>query len=261
MTGRLGATFLPLVLAIGAACGGGPLAAQMSPPATSAPTQRTPTPVPPSAIPTAVPVLSDGPIPPGTYLFVHQNACDSPPIDCPAGATPPPRLGVQLTVPAGWVAATDAFMIRPADGREPGAPGNSALVMGWTSFHVGLNSEPCSQTSHQRTDIDVGPTVDDFVEAVRAHPGLDISDPTGVSLGGYQGRSFTLTGPPDLSGCEEWRPWDPGFFAQGPNNIWDVWVMSVDGFRILIVTQRFRETPPDVSAELRKIAESIRFVP
>jgi hypothetical protein len=208
-----------------------------------------------------VPVLRDGPITPGTYLFIHQNVCDDPPRDCPGGATPPPALGIELTVPAGWVAATEFLSISPAEERERGAPNNSALVMGWTNFWVGLNSEPCSQVSHQRTDIGVGPSVDDFVEAVVAHPTLDITEPSDVSLGGYRGRSFTLTGPPDISGCEEWRPWDPGFFAQGPNNLWDVWVMDVNGFRILIVANRFPETPADVSAELREIVESIRFVP
>jgi len=205
--------------------------------------------------------LEDGPLAAGTYVFVHQNVCDDPPRDCPAGASPPPALGIELTVPSGWVAANDFYLISPADGRELGAPNQSALVMGWTNFWVGLNSEPCSQISHQRTDIEVGPSVDDFVEAVVAHPTLDISEPTDVTLGGYSGRFFSLAGPADLSGCEEWRPWDPGFFAQGPDNLWDVWVMDVDGFRILIVTHQFPETPPDVKADLRQIVESIRFVP
>ena len=268
MAARSHARWLSLALAVAAGCSGGPMATQ-TPPATgsavpstsvavASPPATTPRTAPPSA---AVPRLEDGPITPGTYVFVHQNACASPPIDCALGATPPPALGVQVTVPAGWVAATDAFLISAADGREPRAPSSSALVMGWTSFYVGLNSEPCSQISHQPTDIHVGPSVDDFVEAVVAHPKLQITKPMDVSLGGYQGRFFTLTGPADISGCEEWRPWDPGFYAQGPNNLWDVWVMDVNGFRILIVGETFPETPAAVKAELRAIVASIRFVP
>lgn len=262
MTGRVRARLVPFVLAFAAGCGGGPLASQTSPPISSpATSSAAATPTPPGAPPSALPVLSDGPILPGTYLFVHQNVCDDPPRDCPAGATPPPALGIELTAPAGWEAATDFFAISPVGGRETGAPNNSGLVMGWTNFHVGLNSEPCSQTSHQPTDIAIGPSVPDFVDAVVAHPTLEITEPSDVSLGGYRGMFFTMTGPADLSGCEEWRPWDPGFFAQGPNNIWDVWVMDVQGFRILIVAQYFPQTPVDVTTELRQIAESIRFVP
>jgi hypothetical protein len=206
-------------------------------------------------------LLKDGPVAPGTYVFMLRPSCDDPPRDCPAQASPPPALGIELTVPAGWHAANEFFLISPADGRETGAPNNSALVMGWTSFWVGLNSEPCAQTDHQRTDIEVGPSVDDFVEAVVAHPKLDTTEPTDVRLGGYTGRFFSLTGPADLDDCVEWRPWDPGFFIQGPNNVWDVWVMAVNGFRVLIVAQYFPETPAGVKAELRAIAESIRFVP
>lgn len=265
MAARSHARWLSLALAVTAGCSSGPLASQAplatrsAVPSTGVAVASPPATEPPSAA--AVPSLENGPITPGTYLFEHRVACNDPPRDCPVGATPPPALGVQLTVPSGWVAATDAYLISAADGREPGAPSNSALVMGWTGFYVGLNSEPCSQISHQPTDIDVGPSVDDFVEAVVAHPKLEITEPMDVSLGGYQGRFFALTGPANISGCEEWRPWDPGFYAQGPNNLWDVWVMDVNGFRILIVTESFPETPADVKAELRSIVESIRFVP
>ena len=106
----------------------------------------------------------------------------------------------------------------------------------------------------------MGPTVDDFVAAVIAHPTLEITEPTDVELGGYRGKSFTLTGPSDISMCDDWRPWDPGFYVQGPDNIWDVWVMDIDGFRVLIITQYFPDTPEDVTTELRDMVESIQFV-
>jgi hypothetical protein len=107
----------------------------------------------------------------------------------------------------------------------------------------------------------VGPTVDDFVNAVVANRKLEVSEPTDVTLGGHSGRFFALSAPADISKCELWQPWDPGFHAQGPSNIWDVWVMDVNGFRVLLADEYFAQTGADVKTELRAMVESIAFKP
>jgi hypothetical protein len=229
-----------------------------SPKATPAPSLRTASSQPSIPTPSAVPVLRDGRITPGTYFYVPYSC--NPPRTCSdtESAGTPGAPGIEVTVPSTrWEAATEFLAIWPTFGGSQ----SGALIMGWTNNEVGLNSEPCSQTSHETTDIEVGPSVDAFVEAVAAHPKLDITQPIDVELGGFSGRFFTLTTPADQSGCEEWRPWDPGFYAQGPNNIWDVWVMDVNGFRILIVADYFPQTSDAIKSELRAMAESIRFVP
>ena len=80
-----------------------------------------------------------------------------------------------------------------------------------------------------------------------------------TKLEGASGRYFTLTGPAELSGCVEWRPRDPGFYAQGPNNIWEVWVLDVEGHRVLIVADYFPGTSARTIAQLRQMVESIHF--
>jgi hypothetical protein len=49
--------------------------------------------------------------------------------------------------------------------------------------------------------------------------------------------------------------------VQGPNHIWDIWVVDVDGFRVLIITAQYAATPADIKAELREMVESVTFGP
>lgn len=204
-------------------------------------------------------VLEDGPVTPGRYRFQVFSTCDKH-AGCPTEKEPPLPL-VEVTVPDGWDAATDVLSIFPAVGRDTTSRNGPALAMGWTNFWLGLNSQPCSQREHQKPDIAVGPTVQDFVDAVSAHPLLKVSKPKPVKLGRYSGQFISLFGPKDISGCTEWRPWDPAPYLQGPENRWDLWVMDVKGVRTVVMTEYFPETPADIKAELHEMAESVRFTP
>lgn len=216
-----------------------------------------------SATPSGIPTLQEGPVTPGRYVFTIRNVCEAgDPIGCPEGSDPPPPLDLEITVPAGWQHWSDFGLLTPDAGDEPTeGPDGAAIVMGWTTFNVGLNSDPCLTQGHEVPDIKVGPSVDDFVDAVQAHKGLDVTEPEDVELGGHPARFFSLRGPANISKCDNWRPWDPGFYVQGPNNLWDVWVVDVDGDRVLIVNQYFPDTPSTVTGQLREMAESIEFLP
>lgn len=213
----------------------------------------------PSPTPSAASALLDGPVPPGRHRLAVMSTCAAT-MACPTDEDPALPT-IDVAVPAGWVADTEVVALFPAPGRDMTSRNSPALVLGWTNHWVGLSSQPCSPVSHQETDIRVGHAVADFVDAVVAHPLLDVTEPTSVRLGGYRGQFFSLVGPKDISDCEEWRPWDPGPYLQGGENRWDLWVMDVDGVRVVVMAQYFPETPRVVKDELRAMAESIRFTP
>ena len=267
-TGRRGRTPAPqqalrtvsvlsaLLLAL-TACSGHASVGDAAASPTHAPTQDTAsssTPAPPAGSP-----FLDGPVPPGRHLLAVMSTC-APTLGCPTDEDPALPT-IDVAVPGGWVADTEVASLFPAPGRDTTSRNAPALVLGWTNHWVGLNSQPCSPVSHQDPDIEVGHTVSDFVDAVVAHPLLDVTQPTSVRLGSYRGQFLSLTGPKDISDCEEWRPWDPGPYLQGEENRWDLWVIDVDGVRVVVMAQYFPETPPVIKDELRAMARSIRFAP
>jgi hypothetical protein len=166
----------------------------------------------------------------------------------------------QISVPGGgWEAGDEGTVIVSPQGTE--GPDGAALILRWSGLTTGLHADPCLPVSHLPTDIAVGVTVDDFIGAVVAHPALQVTEPAEIQLDGYSGRFFTLTGPSDISGCNNWRPWEPGIFVQGPDNIWRVWAIDVDGLRVILLTEEFAGTSAEVKSELAAMVESIRFLP
>jgi hypothetical protein len=218
---------------------------------------------PATATPSAsLPTLpEDGPLEPGRYRSeIGEYTCENPPV-CTEETGPARTLFFEITVPGGYATFGGFPLISVDSTSGTNGPDGGALVLGWSNSGVGLYSDPCRGTDFEAPDIAVGPTVDDFVESVQAHPELDITEPEVVELGDFGGKLFTLTGPSDISGCETWQPWDPGFYVQGEDNRWDVWVIDADGFRVMIVAEYFPATPDEIRAELREMAESIRFMP
>lgn len=225
-------------------------------------TSRTPSAAVISPPPRGVVPLPDGYVEPGRYRFLVVGDCEGAEkhelVECPPGTTEPPPIPLEVTVPAGWAASPEFHLLeRVGPGTDP--PGGAALVLGWTSNTVRVQSDPCLSKSHQFPDVRVGPGADDFVDAVVAQEWFPGKAPVDTRVGGAAGWYFTLEGPADLGECYEWRPWDPGFYAQGPSNIWDVWVLDVDGHRVLIVANYYPGTPVRTVDQLHRMVESIRF--
>jgi hypothetical protein len=171
---------------------------------------------------------------------------------CPE-ATVDDDIRFTFTVPAGWAGAPFGSDIWLSAEHNSGPHGAGFLIGrgGW------LWSDPCAETGEP--DIPVGPSVDEFVNALVAHPLLDLSDPVEVTLGGYPARYMELQGPADRTDCMYFAAWDPTFYAQGDSNLQHIWVVDVDGVRVVIHGSEFPGTDPQRSAELRAIVESMRI--
>jgi hypothetical protein len=117
-------------------------------------------------------------------------------------------------------------------------------------------------------DVPVGPTVADFVDAVAQHPILDTTAPVDVTLAGNSGKHFDLQVPADISTCEsessgppQYRPWEPGIYAQGPGQRWHVWALDVDGVRVVVQSFDYTRTSAAHRTELQAIVDSIKIEP
>lgn len=192
-----------------------------------------------------------------------SSVAPSPPLE--EGAVTPGRhvgdfgdFDAEVTVPDGWWWSGEYLVRASLAGTR--APDGASLVMLRTGTRLGLYTDPCQPSRAENPDVEVGPGVDDFVDAVVAEGVLDVSTPTDVSVDGHRGRFFELRAPSRLGDCV-WRPWSPGLFAQGPANAWDVWVLDVDGRRVLVVASRFPGTPAGIRGELRRMVESVHFLP
>lgn len=220
-----------------------------------------PTPSPtPSPTPTPSPAeIRQGSLAAGTYAmtpFAGPNAegvCmpqASGCIESPADDS----IRLTLTVPDGFEAAS-----RPSISLIFGPGGDTGIII---LRGGGLYSDPCHSTPPP--DISVGPTVDDFANALADHPPLDVTTPIDVTLAGYTGKYVDLQLPADVSGCTptgEFWPFEPGMYAQGPSHRWHLWILDVDGTRVVIQTMDYARTSAEDLAKLQSIVDSIQIEP
>lgn len=226
--------------------------------------------VPPSIAATTTPsngplALPDGPLAPGTYVST-PFAPGKPYTSCMA----PPQPGCSeseddsirftLTVPDGWAGVDSAVWLAS---EENSAPGGAAMGFGRGGW---LHSDPCLTRARLlagvQPDLAVGPGVDEFANAIADHPLLDATDPVPVTLGGYSGKYVDLQLPADLTGCEEsFYPWEPGIYAQGPGHRWQLWILDVDGVRVVVMETDYAGTSAQRKAELEAIVQSIQIEP
>jgi hypothetical protein len=176
-----------------------------------------------------------------------------------AGCTEPSdddSIRITFTVPDGWALAEDVAVTKPS--ASTGAPRGMSLHFlrgGW------LYRDPCIKVDGP-PDVEVGPSADDFADALAAHPLLDATTPVETTLGGYSGKYVDLQLPADIAKCPfGYYPWAPAFYAQGPNHRWHIRSLDVEGVRVVIQNGDFAGTLPEDLAEMQAIIESIKIEP
>jgi hypothetical protein len=215
-----------------------------------------PTPASASASPSPTPSyvdLSDGSLIAGTTYFINDSRVDGP-------------RWVVLTVPAtGWL-SNDWILFK----NLPGSPDSHVIALStWTVGN--LKADPCRWKAGT-LDPPVGPTVGDLAAALIKQTGPAEGKSTDATLGGYRGKKveFSIPSNFDSTSCDEgvysrWEaasePGDWGGWIYGGGMRNAVYIIDVDGQRVVIDTMSLPGASATDVAELDQIIASIRFEP
>ena len=196
--------------------------------------------------------------------------------DYPSGLDIRPGDRQSLTVdgvPLSFIVPTEGWMPGIQLKKEDGTTTPRSLYIGksivrgqaaeavvfWTAFPDGANTDSCAKL----LGPDVGPSAADLAATISKAPGTDlVTGPSEVTLGGHPATHVALTIREDL-GC------DPGSFFTWPDECWgecwaftavgdtiDVWVLDVDGRRLVIESETRSPPDPDIKPEVQRLLES-----
>lgn len=90
---------------------------------------------------------------------------------------------------------------------------------------------------------------------------LDVTTPVDATLEGYNRKYLELQVPLDLTGCYEYRPFEPGIFSRRPGERWLLWILDAGGLRVVVREMVHEGTTPEVRAQLQGVIDSIEIEP
>lgn len=208
---------------------------------------------PPEATPTASAEVT--PIPTATATQMAQLNGQEP---LPAGRYQvEPALPVLVTVevPDGW-SAGDSWLVRGPKGND--APDGMAI-----RFYtvLSLHANPLSPGLLPP----VGPTVEDLVNAMLDHPDWTTTGPTAITIDGYAGQVVHLTLPASVSEATPFYLFGDTrgghVYAWSPDQIFDIYVIDVDGERLVIEVFSYPDTSEADLAAQQNVLDSIQLAP
>jgi hypothetical protein len=231
----------------------------------------TPTP-PPSAAPSATeqpqpsPTFGSGTLPNGTLAAGHYT------IALPTDQFP--GMTISADVPAGWKGYPEIPALTSPSDSESGKVGG---LIGFMAVK-GLFSDAChwdldgTGLTDQPGNVEVGSTVDDVVAAVTANKSYTASAPSPVTIGGFQGKVLDLQLPGNdvLTKCDgqagqpgdyKFIPLESGFWAQGPDSRWRLFILDVGGTRLITMISSFGSIPQAELDAAQAIVESFEITP
>jgi len=204
---------------------------------------------PPPPLPTATPAPSPTPanfadypdgtaLTPGSYVFTHVEP-----------------LRVTFTVPSGWEKGYLDWVVFSVEGAKA-----RLAVVSVDNLYV----DPCQPELGLR-DPAVGPTVDDLVTAVGSVPGVTFSTPTDVTLAGFEGKYLEYIQPDTFGECAAdvllWsvNQGSSADLAPAGGEVFRLWILDVNGTRLVISTSAPAGIPSGRVVELEAIIDSIRI--
>ena len=165
-----------------------------------------------------------------------------------------------IDVPVGY-AGFGVFALWPEDDAED----QPFSGLNYWGVHA-VYQQPC-QSSHGATPP--SDSVEDLAEALADQKSTSATDPKPFSLDGHNGLYLELTMPTDVEvdRCDEeafvlWQgsPGDQHHFIQDPGLVERLWILDVDGDRVVLATQAAPGASTDGVEELTAMVESVRFV-
>jgi hypothetical protein len=187
-------------------------------------------------------------IPAGTYTAAvngHQASQPTPVIDVPAGFT-----GSGFAVSAGL-------------GDQDTAVASDARGLSFWGVQ-GVYTNPCGAG---KSPVDPGPSVADLARALSAQPLRAGSDPTPVNVAGYRGMYVETSVPAaiDFATCQDgyFDSWTSsgggGRFQQGPGQQDRLWILDVDGYRLVIDGWHMPGATPQQVDQISQMVKTLAF--
>jgi hypothetical protein len=205
---------------------------------------ETPSPASTAGARTVTPFPESGDLDAGTYLV--------------SGYTVP----FEVTVPAGWETGDGANLFKD----DPNHPEDGAVfLVFWPGDHV-----PTDACAWRGTLIRVGPTAEDFADAMTAQTSALSTTPVEVVVGDYSGLEFdhSVASGVDITSCDGGkfcvhsdRAQECGRWYSDPGERETYRVVDLDGERAMIAVGQFYESiDPALIEEARAVFDSIEFV-